>query len=100
MLDANRVDNHTTFILDKQVVAPLHERAPNVTYHVVSADRLQAAQTIDDAERVEQILQARNVSYEQATAQKELRLARQAFDRAEQQRNRSVVAAISSYRTV
>lgn len=99
VLDADRVDNHTVFVRDKQIVAPLHERAPNVTRHLVSADRLQAEQAIDDAEQVEQVLQTRNVSYEQTTVEKELRLARQAFERAEQQRNGSVASAISSYRT-
>jgi hypothetical protein len=99
VLDADRVDNHTGFVLDKQVVAPLHERAPNVTRHVVAADRLQANQAIADAERVERVLQARNVSDDQSIVEKELRLARQAFDRAEHQRNRSDVAAVSKYRT-
>lgn len=99
VLDADRVDNHTVFVLDTQVVAPLHDRAPNVTHHLVSADQLQAAQAIDDTELVERELQDRNVSYDRARVAKELRLAKKAFDRAEQHQNQSTVAAVSNYRT-
>jgi hypothetical protein len=98
VLDGKRVTSAEVFRVDKQVVASLHARAPDVTEHLLYADEKVARQAIDDAERVAMVLDERNVTYDEDAVAANLTAAKDAFEQAEQVRERSQPGALEHYR--
>lgn len=98
VLDGNRVTSADVFRGDKEVVAPLHERASQIAEHLVLSDEKLARQAISDAEHASDVLEDRNISYDEAAVSENITAAREAFDRANRVRNRSMPGAIEHYR--
>ncbi|MFC4550504.1 MULTISPECIES: hypothetical protein [Halorussus] len=98
VLDANRTTSAELFELDKRASTP-PKFAPNVTTLLVRSDRQLAKTAIADAERVAEILRARNVSYDADAVERNLTDARAAYERAERFRGSDRGhAAVSQYR--
>ncbi|MFC7046960.1 hypothetical protein ACFQH6_17525 [Halobacteriaceae archaeon GCM10025711] len=98
VLDENRVTDPDLFKADKRISAPLDKRVPNATDHLLTSDAKLARQAIADAERTKRVLEARNVSFDEANVSKEIRLAKDARDRGARLGMSHPLGAMEQYR--
>lgn len=87
VLDENRVTSAAVFRSDKKVVAPLSQRAPNVTEHVLISDKKLARSAIRDAERVVDVLHDRNITFDESAVNSNISAAKRAYQQAERTKN-------------
>ncbi|USZ67281.1 hypothetical protein NGM10_11125 [Halorussus salilacus] len=98
VLDANRTNSARLFELDKEASTP-PDFAPNVTRLLVRSDERLAETAIADAERANETLRSRNVSFDAEAVGENVTDAREARDRAQRLRDRGQDhAAVSQYR--
>lgn len=98
VLDPNRITSVAVFRGDKQVIAPLSQQAPQVTNHLLTSEAKLARQSIDDAERIERTLNARNFSYNTVDVSSNISAAKRALEQAKHVRKRSQLGAVEQYR--
>jgi len=92
----NRV-NRSIFETDKRLAAKTRGRAPNVTRLLLRSDKKLAHTAVDDAARVADQLERRNVSYDRAAVAAHLDAARAALDRGDKQAKQLAPGAIVQY---